>query len=206
MELNNTFYHLPSERAFENWRETVPSGFVFAIKASRLITHFHKLVNVEKMLHNFLARARLLGPKLGPVLFQLPPGLVRDNRRLEGFLGILPKGDRYVFEFRESSWFAKPVFDLLEKYGVGFCVSDLPTALSPVVATTDYAYFRFHGSHGDYSGSYSDEALNAWANKIRDLPSSVKIVYAYFNNDVDAAAIRDARRLRQRLQDRDPKP
>jgi uncharacterized protein YecE (DUF72 family) len=192
VELNNSFYRLPSERAFVNWLETSPEGFVFAVKVSRFITHIKRLKDVQEPLRNFLERADLLKDKLGPLLYQLPPNMRRDDDRLEGFLALLPGQYRHVFEFRHDSWFNAEVFNILRKHNAGWCVFDMPDLTSPVVATADFAYVRFHGSAGLYSSNYSDKELAGWAKKIARLGKNLKSIFIYFNNDVAGYAINNA--------------
>ena len=199
VELNNSFYRLPSEKAFVNWRQDSPKEFTFAVKVSRFITHIKRLKNVDKPLHNFLVRADLLGDKLGPLLYQLPPTMKRDDDRLESFLSILPSPYRHVFEFRHKSWFDNDVFNILKKHNAGFCIFDMPDLASPVVATADFAYVRFHGSSGLYSSNYGDKELRKWAKRIADLGKTLRAVYIYFNNDVAGYAINNARTLARLL-------
>ena len=194
VELNNSFYRLPSERAFDNWRDQTPEGFVFAVKVSRFITHIKRLKEVEEPLETFLSRARHLNEKLGPLLYQLPPNMHRNEGRLEAFLKILPGGLEHVFEFRHESWFDDRVFELLRKYNCGFCSFDMPGMSCPLVATADFAYIRFHGSSGLYYSCYSDEELRDWAERISGL-GGVGKVYIYFNNDAEGYAIQNARGL-----------
>jgi len=196
VELNNTFYRLPSEEAVAVWKDSTPTGFVFAAKASRYITHVKRFRNVTDSVGTFLERLRILGEKLGPVLYQTPPNMYRDDTLLASFLATLPRGQRSVFEFRHESWLNQKVFGVLREHGAGFCVFDMPDIHCPVVATSDFAYIRFHGSAGMYSSSYSDGALSAWARKIAGLASAVEQVYVYFNNDVAGYALDNARTLR----------
>lgn len=193
VELNNSFYHLPSSKAFEAWRDTVPPGFLFAVKVSRFITHLKKLRGVEAALETFLTRARLLKDRLGPLLYQLPPNLHRHDDRLESFLTLLPKDLRHVFEFRHESWLHSEVFQLLRRHGAGLCVFDMPRLSCPVEATADFTYLRFHGSTGLYSSCYSLEEMRDWAQKIAGL--GAKEVYIYFNNDAQAYAVRNAKEI-----------
>lgn len=199
VELNNSFYRLPSEKAFVNWREASPKGFIFAVKVSRFMTHIKRLKDVEEPLQNFLKRADLLKDKLGPLLYQLPPNMKRNDDRLEAFLAVLPGRYRHVFEFRHESWFDDGVFDTLKRYNAGWCVFDMPDFASPVVATADFAYVRFHGSGGLYCSNYSDKELANWTKKIVDLGKNLKSVYVYFNNDVAGYALDNARTLRRFL-------
>ncbi|HEX7363644.1 MAG TPA: DUF72 domain-containing protein [Dehalococcoidia bacterium] len=195
VELNNSFYRLPSEKAFDNWRKSAPDGFVFAVKASRFITHIKRLREVEEPLHNLLERSDLLLDKLGPVLYQLPPNMKRSDDRLESFLSILPAGYRHVFEFRHESWFDDNVFKILRRHNAGWCIFDMPELRSPLIATADFAYVRFHGNDGLYLSSYSDKELAGWAKNIVDLGERLQAVYIYFNNDVAGYALDNARTL-----------
>jgi uncharacterized protein YecE (DUF72 family) len=202
VELNNSFYHLPSERAFLAWKDTTPSGFLFAVKASRLITHLKKLRNVEKALETFLGRVRLLGEKLGPILYQLPPNLHKKEDLLEDFASSLPADLTHVFEFRHPSWFDPTIFAIMERRNIGLCVFDMPGLSCPVLATADFAYVRFHGSAGLYSSCYSLEELETWAGRIRGLARGRRAVYIYFNNDAEAFAVQNALALRKALEAR----
>lgn len=199
VELNNSFYHLPSEKAFTGWRESSPQGFVFAVKVSRFITHIKRLRNVEAALENFLARVCFLQGKLGPLLYQLPPNMKRNDEVLEAFLSILPQRYQHVFEFRNESWIDDGVFDLLRRYNAGLCVFDMPGFTCPLVATANFTYIRFHGSTGLYGSCYSDEELSGWARKISDLGQNLEAVYIYFNNDAEAYAVRNAQTLMRLL-------
>ncbi len=199
VELNNTFYHLPSEKAFSNWRERSSPDFSYAVKVSRFITHIKKLRNVEEAVENFLSRAKLLGEKLGPLLYQLPPNMPRNDKVLEAFLCLLPPGLPHVFEFRHDSWLDDEVFDLLRRYNAGFCVFDMPGLTTPLVATADFAYIRFHGSSSLYSSCYSDRELEGWAKRIIKLGQGLNSVYIYFNNDAEAFAVSNARTLAEKL-------
>ena len=201
VELNNTFYRLPSENAFQIWYKSSPADFVFAVKASRFITHIKRLKD-KQPLDTFLTRAQGLKEKLGPVLYQLPPNMHRNDDRLESFLSVLPKDIRHVFEFRHGSWLDEGVFSILHKYNAGLCVFDMPDFTCPVLATADFAYIRFHGRLWLYSSRYSDEEMADWAKKLAELASSanLKAVYIYFNNDAEAYAVENAVTLRSYLE------
>ncbi len=199
VELNNSFYRLPSEKAFSAWRDSAPDGFTFAVKASRYITHVKRLKDSPEPVNKFLARAENLKDKLGPVLYQLPPNFHRNDERLETFLSSLPAGVRHVIEFRHRSWLEEEVFDMLRRHGAGICVFDLPDLTCPPVATADFAYVRFHGSSGLYSSDYTDEELGSWADKISSLAADLKDVFIYFNNDVGGFALKNARTLESLL-------
>jgi uncharacterized protein YecE (DUF72 family) len=192
VELNNSFYHLTSEKAFVTWRESSPDDFVFAVKVSRFITHIKRLRNLGSAPENFLSRASFLEGKLGPLLYQLPPNMKRNNEVLGSFLSLLPQEYRHVFEFRNDSWLDDSVFDILKRYNIGLCVFDMPGFTCPLVSTADFAYIRFHGSEGLYSSCYSDEELSQWAERIAQLGKNLKAIYIYFNNDAEAFAVKNA--------------
>ena len=200
VELNNSFYRLPSENAFTNWYSSSPSDFTFAVKVNRFITHIKRLKDSEEAVANFITRARILKEKLGPLLYQLPPSMHRNDDLLELFLSGLPREIKHVFEFRHQSWLEEPVFEILRKYNAGLCVFDMPSFTCPLVATADFAYVRFHGSGRLYSSDYSDEELADWAEKIACLDNKLKAVYIYFNNDIEGFAVSNARALRSCLQ------
>ena len=202
VELNNTFYRLPSEKAVKTWHDSSPQGFTFSVKASRYITHIKRLKGSEESLDAMFDRVGPLEDKLGPILWQLPPSVHRDDRILDEFLAILPKARQHVFEFRHESWFREGVFDILREHNAAFCVLDQPDMTCPLVATSDFAYFRFHGASDMYSSKYPDEELLKWAEKIRGLARSLESVYIYFNNDVRGYAVENARTLRAFLEEK----
>ena len=202
VELNNSFYRLPSENAFGNWRDSSPPGFTFAVKVSRFITHIKRLKNTEEAVENFIDRAEILGNKLGPLLYQLPPNMHRNDEALEAFLSILPRGMKHVFEFRHESWLEDGVFRFLRKYNIGFCVFDMPSLSCPLIATADFAYIRFHGSAGLYWSCYSEEELLDWARKLANLAENLEAIYIYFNNDAEAYAVKNAVTLRDFLENK----
>jgi len=202
VELNNSFYRLPTEDAFAAWRVSSPSGFNFAVKVSRFITHIKRLKDTGDAVDKFITRARILENKLGPLLYQLPPNMKRNDEVLESFLSILPRGMKHVIEFRHESWLDEGVFQILHKYNTGLCVFDMPSFTCPLIATADFAYIRFHGSEGLYSSCYSDGELADWAKKIAGLAKNLPAVYVYFNNDVGGFALRNAMTLRGYLEAR----
>jgi uncharacterized protein YecE (DUF72 family) len=192
VELNNSFYRLPTEAAFASWYNSTPADFTFAVKVSRFITHVKRLKDVEEPVANFMQRAKILKEKLGPLLYQLPPSMHRDDKRLESFLSILPPGLKHVLEFRHQSWLDEGVFQILRRHNVGLCVFDMPGLSCPLAATADFAYLRFHGSTGLYYSSYSDEELVGWAKGLAGLAPEVKAAYIYFNNDAEGYAVNNA--------------
>jgi uncharacterized protein YecE (DUF72 family) len=202
VELNNTFYHLPKEKTFDNWHTKAPESFRYAVKASRFITHIKKLNDVGEPLQSFLDRACRLKEKLGPILYQLPPSMHRNDERLEGFLSLLPQGINHTIEFRHESWLDDKVFDILRRYKTGLCVFDMPGFQCPLIATASFAYIRFHGSSGLYSSCYSDDEMESWAGRIIDVAKKLDVVYIYFNNDAEGFAIRNAQTLRDKLANR----
>ncbi|MEJ2697413.1 MAG: DUF72 domain-containing protein [Candidatus Sulfobium sp.] len=195
VEINNSFYQIPHEKTLREWKETVPAGFIFAVKGSRYITHMKKLKDAEKPLNTFLEKIDMIGDKLGPVLFQLPPRWNVNTGRLDSFLTLLPKKYRYTFEFRDPSWFDRKVYALLEEHGAAFCIYDLDGRQSPKMVTTDLVYIRLHGPDGPYRGQYSVRQLAGWAGAISTWVTQGKTVYCYFDNDEAGYAAVDARNL-----------
>jgi len=198
-ELNNSFYRLPTEAAFRAWREAVPENFIFAVKASRYLTHLIKLKDPLQAVQNLLPRAENLGDKLGPFLFQLPPRWRVNVARLEGLLDVLPPQHRYAFEFRDDSWHTAEVLEVLRRYNAALCMFHLAGFSSPAEITADFAYVRLHGPGDKYQGSYSDADLEAWADRIRQWRPRLKAIYVYFDNDQAGYAAHDALRLKQML-------
>jgi len=198
-EINNSFYRLPAAETFAVWREAVPAGFIFAVKASRFITHMKKLTDPAEPLATFLGRASILGEKLGPILFQLPPRWKRNAGRLRSFLDELPEGYRYAFEFRDESWFDPEIYAALAEHGAAFCIFELAGMLSPREVTADFVYLRLHGPGAAYQGEYGRKGLAPWAEAISAWTRQGKDVYCYFDNDQSGFAPRDARRLQAML-------
>jgi uncharacterized protein YecE (DUF72 family) len=199
VEINNTFYHLPREQTMVNWHDRVPAGFLFAVKASRYITHIKKLRNTGAEIERFFDLAGLLGEHLGPILYQLPPNLHKDLGRLDEFIAEIPMRDRAVFEFRHKSWHEQDTFDLLDTRGVALCVHDMGDKAPPRIVTGGMVYVRFHGTDGRYQGNYPDHVLQDWAAWIQGQISRVRAMYAYFNNDVGGHALDNARTLKKIL-------
>jgi uncharacterized protein YecE (DUF72 family) len=198
VELNNSFYRLPTPEMFARWQESTPTNFEFAVKASRYITHIKRLRNVADETALFMERASLLGSKLGPILFQLPPTQQIDILRLRDFLALLGPGHRWVMEFRHPSWHTREVYRLLAAGGVSLCIP-VGGGLEPDrVTTAPFAYFRMHRGQ-EPAGGFTRAELKSWAARIRGLAASGKAVYVYFNNDWQAFALRDANALKQLL-------
>ncbi len=200
VEVNNSFYRLPSAATFARWRAETPEGFVVAVKASRFITHVRRLRDCRDPVALLWERASELGPRLGPVLFQLPPRFRADPERLARFLDVLPGGMRAAFEFRDRSWEEEPsVLELLDRRGCAFVLADRPGARVPGIVTGGWAYLRFHQGT-EWGPDYPREKLRRWADRIAGLEA--REVYAYFNNDTGGAAVRDAATLRDLLRAR----
>ena len=211
VEANSTFYRLPEAETFSAWAGQTPPGFVMAVKASRYLTHMKKLREPEAPLQRLFDRAAALGSRLGPVLYQLPGFQKFDRPRLQRFLHALPgrapgrcrrRGARlqHVLEFRDPSWYVPDTFALLQEYGVALCLHDKSGAEIDVPQAGPVVYVRFHGTSGHYAGSYGAASLNRWARRLADDWQAGRDVYAYFNNDPDAAAPENARSLRRRVE------
>jgi len=204
VELNNPFYRLPEPPTVERWREAVPPGFVFAVKASRLITHTLRLRGCGPALAELESRVALLGPKRGPVLFQLPPTFPLDLPRLAGFLALLDPGRPWVVEFRHPSWHQPEVYQALGQHRVALCIPIGGPVFPDLVVTAPFVYLRFHAGRAP-GGGFEPEALRDWAGRLRGALRSGLDGYVYFNNDRDGHAVRDAEAL-TRLLPGDPPP
>jgi uncharacterized protein YecE (DUF72 family) len=205
VEINRTFYSFPRASSFEGWREQTPPGFKIAIKAHRSFTHGTEppggargvrsaydqgLADPTHRLNEFIARARLLGPRLGPILFQLAASVEADVDSLSEFLAKLPAGMMFAFELRHPSWWQPRVWTLLEKHKAAFCIHDIRGKLAPLQLTADFAYVRLHGPGARaYMGSYGHPALTEWAERIR---SWRRETYVFFDNTMAGDAIDDA--------------
>ena len=218
VEVNFSFYRLPERSTFESWRRRAPPGFTYAVKGSRFITHLKQLHEPEEHVAPFFERVAGLGHAAGPILWQLPPRLRRDDARLDRFLAALPAGLQNAIEFRHESWLAEPVFELLAVHGVALCIPDHPRLPQALRLTTDWTYLRFHygggaardGRDGNpdqtTDGDYRPEELARWAERISRFESEGVAVWAYFNNDWHGYAIRDALTLRGLLAPARPAP
>ncbi len=192
LEINSTFYRLPSRKSIASWCDTVPSDFVFSVKASRYITHMKKLKNPEQTLPPFFRAVEAFKDKLGPILFQLPPKWRFNPGRLFDFLEALPSGHRYAFEFRDPSWFDSRALDALTEIGAAFCMYELAGAVSPKDITADFIYIRLHGPEGPYQGRYGKNGLAGWAGALYAWSEQGREVYCYFDNDEAGFAALDA--------------
>ncbi|MBI2875989.1 MAG: DUF72 domain-containing protein [Candidatus Tectomicrobia bacterium] len=198
VEINNSFYRLPSADAFDQWRRQAPPGFLYAVKASRFLTHLKKLKDPEEPLYRFFERAARLGATLGPVLYQLPPRWQVDLPRFEQFLAALPQGTLHVIEFRDASWLIEEVFRRMERHQVSHCIHDMSPLNVPLRATASPVYLRFHGGP-DHGGHYPLAALEAWARQIDDWREQGLDLFAYFNNDIGGYALENAKMLKRLL-------
>ena len=200
VEVNATFYRLPSRQAVSAWVEQTPGNFLFSVKASRYLTHVKRLTDLGAGVQRFYDRLEPLvaSPKLGPVLWQLPANFHRDDERLASALEQLPPG-RHCFEFRHASWFCDDVYQLLRRHRAALVIGDTPERpFQTLELTTDWTFVRFHRGRRGRNGNYSDRELGQWARRLRDWRRRVD-VYAYFNNDWEGYAVRNGRWLRDRL-------
>ena len=199
VEINNTFYRLPSSQTFKSWNHSVPKDFLFSIKASRYITHMKKLKDPKESVAHFFDNLQPLTEKIGVILFQLPPRWHSNPERLQAFLETLPTGYRYCFEFRDPTCFDEKIYRILESFNAAFCIYDLDGTLSPKKVTADFVYIRLHGSNGPYQGKYDTQTLCGWAGAISAWVSQRKEVFCYFDNDQDGYAALNALELKQML-------
>jgi uncharacterized protein YecE (DUF72 family) len=198
VEVNNTFYRLPSVTAVAGWAEQTPEHFLFTVKASRYLTHMKRLTDMSTSVERFYERIEPLraAGKLGPVLWQLPGNFHRDDDRLAAALEQLPPG-RHCFEFRHASWFAPEVYEILAQRGVALVIGDHPERpFQTYDLTADWTFIRFHHGHRGRNGNYSEAELGAWKRRIGSWRSTVE-VFAYFNNDWNAYAVKNALSLKE---------
>jgi uncharacterized protein YecE (DUF72 family) len=207
VEVNYSFYRLPSEDVCNAWYRQTPDDFIFAMKASRYLTHIKRLIDVGDAWKAFVARVSVLKHKLGPILLQFPSTFAAtgDNQRhLNDFLQYATKRADYprlALEFRNKSCFDEQTIALLRKYGVALVISHSNRYPAPApLATADFAYFRFHGPREMFASSYTDFELDQWADRAAALSRENRLVYAYFNNDSGGHAPRNARDLRHKIE------
>lgn len=199
-EINGSFYRTPTLDVVAQWRDCTPRNFMFSWKASRFITHWKRLSAASQNSINLMVtRLDVLGPKAGPVLFQLPRSFKPDIARLESFSAMLPRSYRYVFEFRDPAWYEPPVLALLKKLNIALCISDHHQAPAPWIATARHVYIRGHGPTGRYQDNYPDPTLDTWADTITTWLGQRRHVFVFFDNDQKSAAPADAQRLTVRL-------
>jgi uncharacterized protein YecE (DUF72 family) len=201
VEINNTFYRLPTEAAVDGWAAQAPDGFTYAVKLGQFGSHRMKLRDAQSWLPNHLARVDRLGAHLGPNLVQLPPRWKRNVERLDEFLTVAPKRIRWAVELRDPTWVHDDVFDVLARHGAALCIHDLLPD-HPWVRTTDWTYVRFHGPNAlteKYYGLYGPDRLEPIADRLAGWLDEGCDVYGYFNNDWHGHAVTDAAWLRERL-------
>lgn len=189
VEINNTFYRMPAETMLARWKEEVPEGFAFTLKAPRRITHDKRLREAESEVTEFLRRAAALGDKLGVLLFQLPPYLKKDLPRLRDFLAALPPRQRVAMEFRNDTWQTDEVYTALRERDAMLCVTDTDEGDTPFVATTDCGYIRLRRTH------YDERDLRGWVERIAAQP--LDRAYVYFMHEDEALGTRFARTLNE---------
>jgi uncharacterized protein YecE (DUF72 family) len=201
VEVNNTFYRLPLESSVASWVAQTPPGFLFTIKASRYLTHIKRLTDLGGGIARYYERVAPLvrSPKLGPVLWQLPATFKRDDDRLATALAAFPPG-RHCFEFRHPSWFAEPIYQLLRAHRAALVIGDRPEVkeFQTYEFTTDWTFVRFHYGSRGLRGNYSESELEEWARRFEDWSRDVEVL-AYFNNDWEVFAVRNALWLKRRL-------
>lgn len=195
VEINHTFYRLPEARTFAAWGRSAPRGFLYAVKASRYLTHMKKLKEPREAIARLFVRAKRLGASFGPVLYQLPPGWAVNAERLDAFLRALPRARCHAVEFRDATWYTDEVCALLERRRVALCLHDMKGSATGMRAVGPFVYVRFHGVQ-KYSGRYDDATLERWAEWLAAERQRGRPVFAYFNNDTGGHAPRDAVRLR----------
>jgi len=188
VEVNYTFYKMPTAMLLEGWSGQTPERFAFTLKAPRRITHDSKLRRCEELTRNFCSTARTLGAKLGVLLFQLPPTFKRDDAILKDFADLLPSGTRAAFEFRHASWHDETVFDVLRTRNLALCIADSEKMSTPVVATADYTYFRLRDE------GYQPEDIERWANTVREA-SGDRDAFVYFKHEEEGKGPAFATRL-----------
>ena len=205
-EINYSFYKLPTPQNYFDWAGEVDDDFIFAVKGSRYLTHMKKLKEPEQPWSLICDTAGCLGPKLGPILMQFPARWLKNIERLSEFLECVDNHPacahaktRIAFEFRDESWFCKEVYNLLEKYGAALCIADSLEFVRKDVITADFTYFRYHGRMPIYAASYSSQQLKIEARKMQKLADEGIDIFAYFNNDGNAHAIKNVRSIKQLL-------
>ncbi len=193
VEINYSFYRMPTVRVLHGWAKETPAEFQFSLKAPRRITHDLQLRDAGEPLTDFCETARSLKEKLGALLFQLPPYLKKDTARLEDFLHQAPTGLRIAFEFRHASWFSDDVFECMRRFDVALCVSEAEQHQTPFEQTARFGYFRLR------KPDYGDGELAAWADRLRGAAAGWETAFVYFKHEAEGKGPRLARRLRELL-------
>ena len=182
VEINNTFYRFPTESVLEHWRAETPESFLFAVKANQRITHRSRLKNVEQVTGDFIGRCEVIGDRLGPLLFQLPPSLMRNDERLASFLAALPEGGRFAMEFRHQSWFDDAVFEKLREAGVALVQSEDDKSAAPRITTAPFCYVRLR------KDEYRFDELDDWRLWIDEQLAADRDVFLYLKHDEDGTS------------------
>ena len=189
VEINATFYRMPSAKSVEGWGAAAPAGFTYVLKAPQRITHFGRLLDVDEPVRYFCDAARTLGDRLGPLLFQLPPNFKKAADRLGKLLAIMPDGFRVAFEFRHESWFDDEVYALLRSRNAALCIADTEEGTTPAVATADFGYLRLRAVE------YSDDDLKNWIAKIDQVGGGWRDAYVFFKHEDSGSGPALARRF-----------
>ena len=189
VEINATFYRMPSAKTVEGWGAAAPAGFTYVLKAPQRITHFGRLLDVDEPLRYFCDAARTLGDRLGPLLFQLPPNFKKAADRLGHLLAIMPDGFRVALEFRHESWFDDEIYALLRSRNAALCIADTEEGTTPTVATADFGYLRLRAVE------YSDDDLKTWIAKIDQVGSGWRDAYVFFKHEDSGSGPALARRF-----------
>ncbi|WP_035851326.1 DUF72 domain-containing protein [Kitasatospora azatica] len=193
VENNNAFYRLPPAETFADWRARTPEGFVMAVKASRYLTHLKRLHDPQEPVERLLAAATGLGPRLGPILLQLPPTLRADTLLLDTCLSCFPAGTRVAVEPRHASWWTPAVHAVLSRHAAALCWADRDSRpVTPLWRTTGWGYLRFHAGRAQPTPRYGQRALASWTARVAEAWPDEADVYVYFNNDLGGAAVLDA--------------
>jgi uncharacterized protein YecE (DUF72 family) len=200
VELNVTFYRMPAASAFRGWRDAVPDGFTFAVKASRYLTHIKRLEDAQASVDYLMERASILGDRLGPILLQLPPSLELDLERLDRTLEAFGDRTRVAVEPRHKSWFVPALCEVLKAHDAAFVVADLRGPITPLWAVGAWFYLRMHQGSATPRPCYGDRALQSWVDRLASLPGDPRDGYVYFNNDHRACAVANARTFEQMLE------
>jgi uncharacterized protein YecE (DUF72 family) len=200
VEINNSFYRLPTRSALDGWCRDTPGSFRFAVKASRYITHNLKLKDPKQAKQKFLSQIESLGRRLGPILFQLPPNWKIHVERLDEFLHGLPRRYRCTFEFRNPTWHVPEVYDTLRRHRAALCIYEIAGFQGPMEVTADFTYIRLHGPGDKYQGDYSESTLRTWAKRIQNWRKELTRVFVYFDNDQSGFAAKNALELKRMLE------
>jgi len=192
VEINNSFYRLPSRQVFESWKKMAPPDFLFTVKANRFITHIKRLRDAADSVKKFYENLEGMKDKCAAVLFQLPPRWKLDLERLKNFLIDIPKSYRLVFEFRDETWLVEPVFEILREHRAALCFADRPFYPGPKDITSNFCFYRMHGGRGELAPGYTEKELRCLTEEIVSHLLEDRDVFAYFNNDYAGYAVENA--------------